>query len=139
VFPRSDFLYIKFGEMVSPPMRFETYVRICRFLGVGSSPTLADLSKISNPASVPRSTFLRDLLYKQSPVKRAIGRLLGDSSIKRDIAMMLDRLNKRPLKRAKRDRKSIEIPQSLTSEIKEEISRLEIMTNLKLQEWIRDL
>lgn len=139
VFDSADFLYINFDDLVSPRTRCEIYARVCEFIGVRSSFHLADLDMVSNPASMSRSILVRDLIYKQSPVKKLVGRLLRSKSLKRHIAMALDRWNRKPVNKAEENNDRAELPQSVTDELAEEIARLEMVTGLDLQEWLRRL
>ncbi len=93
----SDCLFVKFDDLINPSTDLETYASICRFIGLSSSPTLADRSRKSNQASASRSRLLRDLLYRPSPWRKIIGRLIPSKNLRLRIGIMLDRINQKPL------------------------------------------
>lgn len=137
VFPASEFLYIKFNDLFSEKEGFETYNKICRFIGIKSLPEIADRNKKSNQASASRSLFLRDFLYKSSwrSVRRALGGALGDS-IRIKMRRGIEKLNQVPLSKDGL-KKPEDIPEPILNTLRNEILELQDMTGLDLHDWIR--
>ena len=134
-FPKSEFLFVKFDELVGKKTGAETYAHICRFIGLKSSPTIADRSKKSNQASMPRSVLLRDFLYRRGGIRRCLSKLIPSVDVKMRLSLFLDRLNQRPLK-ANEKKSPVTIPTEILRAVKEEITALESATTLKLQDWL---
>lgn len=135
VFPDSEFLFVKFDDMVAEKTGFEVYKKICAFIGIRSSPELADRRKKSNPASISRSGLVRDLLYRprRTFVRKAISSLLSESS-KLKIWVMLDRLNQAPLKKNDSGERR-EIPDIIKEAVVKDLLDTEKLTGLNLARW----
>lgn len=137
-FPDSAFLFIKFDDLVSVERGMQTYRDICAFLGVKSPPELANRTRISNQASEPRSTLLRDALYGDSRLKRAIGRFVPSKDVKLRVALFLDRLNQKPLRQ--RERVGVEtIPADLIELFVKQTEEAALVTGLDLSNWLAGL
>ena len=134
-FPKSEFLFVKFDELVGKKTGAETYAHICRFIGLKSSPTIADRSKKSNQASLPRSVLLRDFLYKPDGLRKRLSKLIPSVDVKMRLSLFLDWINQRPLK-ANEKKGPATMPAEILRDVKEEIIALETETNLKLRDWL---
>ena len=134
VFPDSEFLFVKFEDLIGRDSGLLTYEKICHFIGVRSSPLLADRSKKSNQASVPRYAFLRDFLYKRSS-SSILGKLIPSKDLKLRIAMFLDSLNQKPISG---NVSSIvnQVPSEIIKMFDEEIADLGDLTGLDLSDWL---
>jgi len=132
VFPDAELLFIKFDDLIAQSKTgLVTYRRICDFIGLKSSPEIADRSIKSNPASIPKSRLLRDFLYRPSRLKKVLGTLIPNRDIKERIADLLVRLNQHRLPKPPMER----VPMSIIDLTREEIRRLQEMTLLKLSAW----
>jgi hypothetical protein len=133
ILPDADFLFIKFDDLVaSGEQGFSAYSRICHFIGVRSSPTIADRSEKSNQASTPRWLWLRDTLYGESRVKKVLGKFIANEDVKERLAAWLDNINQRTTNKCALDA----VPLIAVDEAKEEIRRLRELTGLELGDWL---
>ena len=136
LFPESPMLFLKFDELISKDQRVQTYCSVCEFIGIQPVSEKVDFDACSNPASLPRFVFLRDLLYGKSGIKKMLGKLIPSSDLKLKLAMFLDRLNQvritaKPLSWRQ------EVPDAYWVAADEEIERLEQMTGLDCSSWKR--
>ena len=132
--PHAEYKFIRFEDLIDPVHGVETYASICQFIGVKSSPEIADRSKSSNRASEPRFGFIRNQIYKGGWLKRVAGKVVPSGDFKLRIAMWVDKLNQKPL----HEKKSYgleDIPESYLEEIRSDISKTQAMTGLDLSEW----
>lgn len=140
VLPDAKFLYVKFDDMISEGNGYATYEGICNFIGVKSSPAIADRNVKSNQASMPRSSFLNKILYdKERPFLRTAASFMFSaipSDIKLRIGSALDRWNQKPLEKKEEDKKVLIAPAEVLDFVQDEILRLEILTGLNLKDWI---
>jgi len=135
IFPNGNFMFVKFDDMVSTKTGYAVYAKICDFIGVKSSPRLADRSRKSNSASEPRSIFVRNMLYrpKRGLVRKAVASMLGESSKVR-ISMLIDKLNQSVVE--KRDKKKkIDIPCHFKEAIIRDLETTSKQTKLNLEDW----
>ncbi len=133
VFPEASFLYVKFDDLIEKgDPGFQTYKRLCLFIGLSSDPALSDRSKAGNPASKPRSLLLRDFLYGSSVLKKTLGRLIRDKDFKERLASRLDGMNQRPISGVSMGK----IPGIILDDAKREIERLQRLTSLDLTDWL---
>lgn len=133
VFPVADFLYIKFEDLIDHEEKGkETYRNICDFIGVRSSPLIADRALKANVASKPRSHFLRDMLYKPNFVKTLVGRFVPLPTLKQKIAITLDRINQQPVVVSE---ERYEVPEDIIIHARQEIEKLQRLTGLDLADW----
>lgn len=137
IFPDADFLYEKFDDLFDMVNGHAVYARICRFIGLASTPIMAHRNLRSNQASVPKSILLRDLIYghRARRLKRMLRLLVPSNKNRYRIKMAVDRLNTRP-SQGQDELKSVAIPGELIQEINQEILRLEGITHLNLLNWI---
>lgn len=134
-FPDSEFLYVKFDELFGENTCQSEYSRICKFLGLKSDPVYPDSGSKSNQASMPRSKFLRDLIFKQSTLKKFIGSFIPSRGmLKLKLAVMLDNLNQAPIQQDSGWRKIV--PAEFWEAAREETKRLETLTGLDLKNWM---
>lgn len=139
VFPEAEFMYVKFEELFGKSTSGLTYERICSFIGLKSSPSLADRSRRSNQASAPRSALLRDLLYKPSAIRIALSKLMP-VDLKIRLWAALDRMNQKPIDDNERKRHhSLSIPQEVLKSVNEELVMLQVETGVNLEDWVRKL
>jgi hypothetical protein len=132
VFPDAKFLFIKFDDLIAQGKTgLVTYHRICDFIGLKSSPEIANRNIKSNPASIPKFRFLRDFLYRPSRFKKVLGTLIPNRNIKERIADLLVRLNQQRFPKPPMGK----VPMSMIDLTREEIRRLQEMTLLNLSDW----
>jgi hypothetical protein len=143
VFPDSEMLYIKFDDLISQEKGLATYERICKFIGIKSSPSLADRSTISNRAGIPRSFYLNKLLYaRKRPLTRKVVGWCSrpiPSDMKLKVGLLLDRLNQKPVGKATSRGELSAVPAEILMSAIREIGMLEALTKLDLQDWLEDM
>jgi hypothetical protein len=132
--PAARCLFIKFDDLISSSRGNEAYTSICEFVGVRSSPAIADRSTKSNPAAVPRSLFLRDFLWRGGRLRKALGSFIPSKDIRLKIGLWLDHLNQRPISEAK-DRTKYAVPASIADTLHREILETERITGLDCTDW----
>jgi hypothetical protein len=108
-----------------------TFREICDFIGVAPCADEIDLAIKSNVASKPRSAFLRDQLYRPSPLKRLLRLLIPSQDIRARIAYRLDRLNQEPVKKTPMGK----VPETVINRLMSDLALLEELTNLDLTHW----
>lgn len=132
--PNAEFMFVRFENLIDPEERSLIFASICNFTGVASSPKKVDTTKESNKASMPRSSFLRDQLYKDGKLKKMVGKLVPSHDWRLRLGLWLDRLNQGPLKE-----KSFytwqDIPYEWVDRMKRDIHLTEKVTGLDLSEW----
>jgi hypothetical protein len=133
LFPEASFHYVTYDELFDRDSSYEAFSRICRFVGLESIPVAPDLSEKANQASRPRSRFIRDLIYKRSWPRKAVGSLLLSSDLKLRIAIALDRWNQEPMQ--KQPVILERMPESILAAFREEVISLESETGLRLDHW----
>jgi len=133
IFPCSKCLFVKFNDLIDGgETGAETYGRICRFIGLKSSPDLANRTGGSNVASMPRSSRLRDFLFGDSLPKRVLNRLIPGRMLRVRLWLWFDRLNQRPVEKQAMGT----VPDPIRKMVIEEIRRLESLTGLDLKDWV---
>ena len=137
IFPDSDFLLVKFEDLFGSSTYAVAFANVCKFIGLRPKPFLPDIHKKANPSSNPRSILLRNMIYGTSPFKKAVGSLIPSKRWKLRLAVFLDRMNQSPLKNKSEGWRQ-EVPNEILDLCNEEIVKLESLTGLKLQDWIRD-
>ena len=128
-FPDAEFYFVKFDDLISPERGLATYHGICNFIGVKSSSKLANLCKISNQSSIPRSKLLRDILYQEGALRKIVGKLIFSQSAKLRIGLWLDKVNSKVVK-AKRLRPQL-IDLCFREVLQKEIVSIELITGIK--------
>ncbi len=129
-FDPSQFLFLTFeDDLIGAPEA--TLERIHEFLGLPAFEYRFDLK--SNPASQPRSKMLRDVIFKDTAVKRLVKRLVPSMRFKKKLRERINELNSRtdsvtPL--------SGEVyRQAWQTYYSEEIPRLKELTSLDFSSW----
>ena len=135
VFPSADFLFVKFDDLFGKDTGFETYSRICKFIGLKSPPSMTDMYRKSNPASEPRSLWLRDFLFKPSLLRKFTSRLLPAMTLKMRISYFLDQINQRPLEPGGNGEHKT-VPQEIMRNALHEVELLEKVAHLQLRDWM---
>jgi len=134
--PRGSFLVVRFDELVSSETGAETYGRICHFIGLGSSPSIADRSKKSNVASEARSGMLADILYGRSLSKRALKLLLPSHDMRMRLWAMANRFNEKPVERSAQSKGPVAVPGFIAGEIERELGLLRKAEGLDCADWL---
>ncbi|MFQ5737361.1 MAG: sulfotransferase, partial [Thermodesulfobacteriota bacterium] len=137
VFPGADHLVVRFEEMVGKETGDAVYERICAFIGVKSSPSIADSSSRSNAASTARSFVLRDLLYRSSLPKKVLKALIPSHDVRMRLWILADRINRKPVEKGDGPGEII-VPASVLAGLADEVSRLERVTGMDFSGWIRN-
>jgi len=134
--PGGSFLIVKFDELVSGETGAGTYGRICRFIGLGSSPSIADRSRKSNVASEPRSGMLADILYGRSLPKRALKLLLPSHDMRMKLWAMANRFNEKPVEKSAQGKRPVAVPGFIVGEIERELRLLKEAEGLECADWL---
>lgn len=140
VLPESEALFVSFDDLFGPDTSAQTYERICKFIGIKSSPAIADRTVVSNRASEPRSTLLNRLLYFkpgtiQYRVMRAVLRPLPIELLAA-AKSRLDGLNQKHLEKKNSKAGAIPVPEESYLEAVREIEATERITGLSLGFWV---
>jgi hypothetical protein len=131
LFPEARFLFVKFEDLIAPDRKgLETYRTICEFIGVKSSPELADRSEKMNPASEPRSIFVQTLLSSESELKRSFKKWVPAPLA--GAALRMARWNLRPVPRQAMP----SVPEKIVEQARSEIRKLESLTGWDLSDWM---
>ena len=135
IFTDSEYLFIKFDDLIRIETSKKTYTKICKFLGLQTEPICPDILQKRNQASQSRSIFLRNIIYGQSKIKKCVGSLIPSKGIKLRVGLFLDRINQTPIKSKNNDwRKSV--PFEIRRVADKEILEIENLTGLNLKDWI---
>jgi len=135
-FPESEFLFVKFEDMIDQSPENRVYHQICQFIGIQSDPCLADRSIQSNSAGVPRSAFIRNLINKQSFLRHLLGRFIPTQNLKIKAWILLNKLNRRPI-RDKASVQSFSFTSATIHAIQDDLSSVQRLTNLDLSVWLQ--
>lgn len=132
-FPDSNFLYIKFDDLVSAETSQETYEKICKFIGIISPVVPLDISEKKNPAGDIRFPVLLKIKRSDSPIKKLLAKLMTPRA-KLKLSVALESFNLKPYK----DKERLQLPKipaHFLDAVQEEIVQLEILTGLDLNDW----
>lgn len=140
LFPDSDYLFIKFDDLVSNGMGDQTYQKICSFLGIADWRE-ADRSESHNKASKARFPLVSRIIYNRHNypyLRRLTGLIPAD--FKLTISQMIDNLNKKPIVKDNMIKLYQEqaLPEPIMETALAEISRLQAKTQLNLDNWLQD-
>jgi len=130
-FPKENMLFILFEEDFLLKKE-ETINKILIFLGVESSKVL-DINAKSNPATLPKSIFLTNLLNKKSLLKRIIKILLPFPTLRNNIKQKIDQLNQKVLIKRKLDKNFKN--DTFEKYFKKDVSKLEQLIDRNLDHW----
>lgn len=131
-FPRESMLFVKYDDLVASGRQGSAaYERICGFVGVRSSCTLANRDVVLNAASTPRCVWLRDLLYGRGLVKKLARTIVPSKAARIVIGEMVDSWNQRKLA----VEGEISVPGFALEWAEHEIIELERTTGLDLSSW----
>ena len=129
-FPKENFLFVRFEDDFIKSKE-QAVQQISTFLNL--EPYDYDYNLKSNPASEPKSVFLRDLMFKDNKLKSFLSKTIPSSKLK---SKLKDRVTKINLKEAQPIKLSQEQLYSLYSTyFVEEINTLEEMLGLDLSLW----
>lgn len=134
LFPDSEYLFVKFDDLVGLSNKFETYCKICDFLGIKSNPDMADLSKKQNQAGESRSEIMRDLIHNGGKFRHYLSFLIPSKDLRTYIKVKIDKINKKPFHK-KPYLIYNQIPQKFIIEAKKETEKLERIAHLDLANW----
>ncbi len=100
---------------------------------IGLSECYYETDQVSNPASSPRLKVVQDVLYKDNPIKKAIGKLIPSKDIKRKIAQNIEGIN---LKASKKEKLSETLKNQLfETYYANHVSELEHKLQINLSAW----
>ncbi len=130
--PDARYLFLKFEDFIDAgELGVRTLREICDFIGVFPCAEEIDYTIKSNLASRPRSSFLRDQLYRPSRLKRVLRLLIPSHDLRARIAYRLDRLNQRPA-----DKQPMgPVPASVVTRLIGDLELLEQLIKTDLSHW----
>jgi hypothetical protein len=132
VFPDCGCLFVKYEDLMAGDERgFETYRSICEFVGVRSSPAIADRSGARNPASEPRSKLI-GALASRSPRLKQWFRNAFPAPLQMRASQLFER-NLRPLPK----QPVPPVPREIVKQAEIEIRKLESLTGWNLDDWLQ--
>lgn len=132
VFPKEQFLILQF-EKIAADMN-DAIAEICTFLGV---PFIKrNISKQHNTRSLPRSTFLRDLVTSTGAV-RDLSRMLLPRRTRQFLFGKIKKYNRRPLKNHEITSVTEADESWLRALYEDDITRLETLIGVDLSSWKR--
>lgn len=130
--PEARYCFLKFEDFTDTGETGRTTYRdLCGFLGVAPCAEAVDFASKSNVASRPRSAFLRNQLYKSSPLKAVLRRLIPSQDLRARIAYRVDRFNQKPIKKQPMGH----VPNSVIAHLLEDLELLQSQTGLDLTTW----
>ena len=136
-FDRSNFLFIKFEDLVSKK-NDNVINSICDFIGVENDFELDQMPE-SNKKRIVKSKLIRNLLYKDSAVKKMINSLVPSDEIKMRIKRVVDSFNSKHYTEtdSKKQFEEImkEIPEKYFNWSNEQSCLLSSLTGLQLNDW----
>ena len=92
IFDKSNFLFIKFDDLISDNKNKSLLKSICSFIGIDSTLLEFKLPK-SNTKKKIKSTMIRDLLYKETFFKKAAQLALPSDGLRNKLKTMINSLN----------------------------------------------
>lgn len=135
-FPDASVLYVNFDEMVAEERRKDVFLKICRFIGLDDNEVNdAVLSLRFNEAGIPRFSFIRNLLYKESMVKTMLGSVIQSKRVKTMIALWLDTFNTVKAKQ-KSTYRMADFSPAMRQMLDEQIIEAQRLTGLTLSQWL---
>lgn len=137
-FPDGEFLFVKFDDLIGGDTSQIVYESICKFIGTKHKTSDVDRTKKSNQASMPRFSWLRNVIYtkgRRSRLRKFLGSFLSDD-VKLRFFVYLDRVNQRKLKKSEKVPLSrFAFNKSMLLEIIKDIDKTEALTGLDLGNW----
>lgn len=138
-----DYLYQKFDKQKIKIILFEDFVLdrenavkdVLEFLNIPFSHEL-NFFAISNVASEPKSTFVRDIVYKPNLVKRFLRKMLSKRDKER-IKSFINTINNKPLSLEKKEIPVLDRKIIYEKYFKSEVEKIEELTDLDLERWKR--
>ena len=101
-FPKENMFFIIFEEDFLKN-RKETISKLFNFLGVEDLSEKINIDLKSNPASLPKSKIIRDILYKPLLVRKVARTVIPNEKIRLKIRKFLEEINQKPFKPPKLD------------------------------------
>lgn len=133
LFPKEDMLFLKFEDLVDKGhIGRQTFRELADFIGIRVKPDQEGELTKANPASQPRSLLVRNLLYGSSSVKKLFRFLIPSRDLRAAIAHRVDLLNLKPASKSEIGA----IPAAISRRARQEVSRLQEMTGLGLEDWL---
>lgn len=129
-FPKNNMMFLVFEEDIAVHIE-ESIKKILCFLEVHEMKLNCTI--ISNPATAPKITMLRDLIYRPNFIRRIVKQLVPSFGLRSKIRKGVDKLNQRPYQSSKLDEKIRQ--QTLRRYFAEEIIKLEQIIERDLSIW----
>ena len=136
-FDRSNFLFIKFEDLISKE-NHNVINSICNFIGIENNFERDEMPE-SNKKRKVKSKLVRDLLYKDSAVKRMINSILPSEVIKMRIKRILDSFNSKHYNEIDSKKQFEEIMKQIPGKYfiwsNKQSELLSSLTGLELNDW----
>lgn len=139
-FPNSEILILRFEDLYgSQEAAMSSLKKIGRFIGISDVGLVVDVAVRENPASTPRFTFVRDLIYGKSKLKKFLGKLLPAGDMKIRLIRGLDQLNmtSKAKKMPKIMGERAPIPDFVYHEVIEDLQMLAQHEKIDVSAWLR--
>ena len=138
-FDKSNFLFIKFDDLISNEVNKNILESICSFIGVDSRLLDLSLPKLNNKKKI-KSIMVRNLLYKESLLKRVTRFALPSNQLRNKIKSIMNSLNSTNYSKIESeneiDRHLISLPQEYIDWNNQQTKLLSEISNLDLDSWI---
>ena len=138
-FDKSNFLFIKFDDLVSSEVNKNILKSICSFIGIDSTLLKLSLPKLNNKKKI-KSTMVRNLLYKETFFKRATRLVLPSDQLRNKLKSRIDSLNSTNYSevesKGERDKHLMSLPQEYIDWNNEQTKLLSEISKLDLDNWI---
>ena len=136
-FDKSNFLFINFDNLF-PTCNSRIISSICEFIGINNNFNLEQMPNL-NKKRVVKSDFIRDMIYKESVVKKIAGSIITSDKLKLKIKKFIDNFNSKDfdpnIYTTEYERIMNELPKKYLKWSNEQSELLEKSTGLDLRSW----
>ena len=136
-FDKSNFLFINFDNLF-PSYNSRIINSICEFIGINNNFNLEQMPNLNKKRMV-KSDFIRDMIYKQSIIKKIAGSIISSDKLKLKIKKFIDNFNSKDfdsnIYKTEYERIMNELPKKYLKWSNEQSELLEKSTGLDLKSW----
>ncbi|MEW6072941.1 MAG: sulfotransferase [Planctomycetota bacterium] len=134
LFPRENLLFVRFEDLTGVGTQRAASSSILRHVGLPSLPGDALRSPRENEARAARSRLLSRLLWGDNWIKRAVRPWLPFRRRRLQLAMAIDRWNRRPVTGGAAFSRE-DVPPEARARLREEAAEVAALTGLDLSSW----
>ena len=140
IFNREDFLFIKFDDLISSKKNKVLLKSICSFIGVDSTLIKHELPK-SNSKKKIKSDMIRDLLYKDTKLKRVAQLAIPSDELRNRIKNIINSFNSISYDKSYKSKEAIDtqlesLPKEYIDWNNQQSKLLSQITDLNLDDWM---